>query len=256
MELHELHVLQRQAGTQNHGVAVARAGVRRGAGEVGAAIAAGGEDGLVGAEPMECAVFKRHGDDAAAGAFRIHHQIEREILDEELSGVAERLAVKSMQHGVAGAVGGGAGALGGRTFAELGGHAAERALVDPAILGARERKAVMFQFVDGGGGMPAQVFDRVLVAEPVGPLDGVVHVPAPVVGAHVAERGGHPALSGHGMRASRKHLRHAGGFQAGFGAAERRAKSGATRTHDNDVVGVVDHRVGLAIRCSHSRASL
>ena len=43
VELHELHVLQRQAGAQHHGVAVAGAGVRGGAGEVGAAIAAGGE---------------------------------------------------------------------------------------------------------------------------------------------------------------------------------------------------------------------
>ena len=33
MELHELHVLQRQARAQHHGVAVARAGVRAGAGE-------------------------------------------------------------------------------------------------------------------------------------------------------------------------------------------------------------------------------
>ena len=41
VELHELHVLQRQAGAQHHRVAVAGAGMRRGAGEIGAAVAAG-----------------------------------------------------------------------------------------------------------------------------------------------------------------------------------------------------------------------
>ena len=53
MELHELHVLQRQAGAQHHGVAVAGAGMGAGAGEIGAAIAAGGQDHLVGAEAVD-----------------------------------------------------------------------------------------------------------------------------------------------------------------------------------------------------------
>ena len=44
VELHELHVLQRQAGAQHHGVAVARAGMRRGRREIGAAVAARRED--------------------------------------------------------------------------------------------------------------------------------------------------------------------------------------------------------------------
>ena len=53
MELHELHVLEREAGAQHHGVAVAGADMRRGAGEIGAAIAAGGEDDLMGAEAVQ-----------------------------------------------------------------------------------------------------------------------------------------------------------------------------------------------------------
>ena len=52
VELHELHVLQRQAGAQHHGVAVTGAGMRRGAGEIGAAVAAGRQDGLLGAEAV------------------------------------------------------------------------------------------------------------------------------------------------------------------------------------------------------------
>jgi hypothetical protein len=53
-----------------------------------------------------------HGDHAAAGAFLVHDEVDGEILDEEFGRVAQRLAIERVQHGVAGAVGGGAGALG------------------------------------------------------------------------------------------------------------------------------------------------
>ena len=153
---------------------------------------------------MERAVVEAQRDDAAAGAVLVHDQVDGEVLDEELGRVAQRLAVERVQHGVAGAVGGGAGALRRRAFAELGGHAAERALVDAAVLGARERHAVVLELVDGVRRVAAQIFDGVLVAEPVGALDGVVHVPAPVVRPHVAERGGDAALRRDGVRARRE----------------------------------------------------
>src|SRR5229473_349413 len=47
VELDELHVLQRQSGAQHHRVAVAGAGMRRGAGEIGPPVTAGGEDDYV-----------------------------------------------------------------------------------------------------------------------------------------------------------------------------------------------------------------
>ena len=52
----------------------------------------------------------------------------------------------------------------------------------------------MLQLVDRFRRVAAHIFDGVLVAEPVGTLDGVVHVPAPVVLAHIAKRGGDAAL--------------------------------------------------------------
>ena len=84
MELHELHVLQRQAGAQHHAAAIAGAGVGRGAGEIGAAVAAGGEDGHLRAEAMQLAVGQIERDHAAALAV-LHDQIDREVLDEELA---------------------------------------------------------------------------------------------------------------------------------------------------------------------------
>ena len=105
----------------------------------------------------------------------------------------------------------------------------------------------MLELVDGGGRVAAQVLDGVLIAEPVGALHGVVHVPAPVVRPHVAERRGDAALRGDRVRARREHLRHAGGLEAGFGAAERRAQAGAAGADDDDVVGVVVDGIGLAV---------
>ena len=63
-------------------------------------------------------------------ALLVHDQVEREIFDEKLGVVLERLPVERVQHGVAGTVGGGAGALRWRPLAVMGGHAAEGPLVD------------------------------------------------------------------------------------------------------------------------------
>ena len=247
MELHELHVLERQAGAQHHRVAVAGADVRRGAGEIGAAVAAGRENRGLRAEAMDRAVVELERDHAAAAAVLVHDQVDREILDEEFRIVPQRLAIHRVQHGVAGAVGGRAGALRG-ALAVMRGHAAERALIDLAVfLAARERQAPVLQLVHGGRRVAAHVFDRVLVAEPVGALDGVVHVPAPVVLAHVAERGRDAALRRDRVRAGRKHLGDAGGAQAGFGAADDRAQARAAGADHHHVVGVILDRIGVAV---------
>ena len=132
----------------------------------------------------------------------------------------------------------------GGPFAHVLGHAAERALVDLALGGAAERHAHMLELDDRGGRLAAQIFDRVLVAEPVGALDGVVHVPGPVVRAHVAEAGGDPALRGDGVASGREDLGDAGGLQPVLGRAHRRAEAGAAGADDDDVIGVIDDLVG------------
>ena len=52
-----------------------------------------------------------------------------------------------------------------------------------------------------------------LISEPVWALDGVVHVPAPVVGLHVAERRVDAALRRHSVRPSREQLRDDGSLE-------------------------------------------
>ncbi|MGY3405715.1 hypothetical protein ACVWZV_001828 [Bradyrhizobium sp. GM5.1] len=241
VELHELHVLHRQTGAQHHAAAVAGAGVRRGAGCIGAAIAAGGEDHGLGAEAVQRAVIELERDNAAAGALVVHDQVDGKELDEELGRVTQRLAVHRVQHGVAGAVGGGAGALR-LALAVVHGHAAERALVDLAVFGARERHAPMLELVDRLGRVAHHVFDRVLVAQPVRPLHGVVHVPAPVVLVHVAEGRRDAALRRDGVRAGRKHFGDAGGTKTGFAAADHGAQACAAGADHDDIIGVIFDR--------------
>ncbi len=245
VELDEFHVLEGQAGAQHHGIAVAGAGVGRSAREIGAPVTAGRENGHMGAETVDGAVVELERDHAAAAAF-IHDEVEDEILDEEIRRMLERGAVKRVQHGVAGAVGRGAGALR-DALAVKGGHAAERALVDLALFGARKRNSPMLEFVHRGRRVAAHVFDGVLIAEPVRSFDGVVHVPAPVVLAHVAERRGNAALGRDGVRAGRKHLADAGGAQPRLAAADHRAQPRAAGPDHDDVVAVIFDRIGPPI---------
>src|SRR3979490_2802461 len=72
------------------------AGVRRGAGRIGAAIAAGGENGGLRAETMQRAVVELQRDHAAADALVVHDQIDREKLDVELG----RMPQRRPEHGV------------------------------------------------------------------------------------------------------------------------------------------------------------
>ena len=89
VKLDELHILQRQPGAQHHRVAVAGAGMGRSAGEIAAAIAAGGQDHHLGAEQVQRAVVEVPGQHALARAVFVHDQIEGEIFDEELGFVAQ-----------------------------------------------------------------------------------------------------------------------------------------------------------------------
>ncbi len=154
----------------------------------------------------------------------LHDEIERKVLNEEIDAVAERLAIHRVQHGVTGAVCRGASALD-RGFAEILCHAAEGTLIDLAFLGARERHAPMLKLIHSSRRVARQIFDRVLIAQPVRPLYGVEHVPLPLVLAHIAERGRDAALRRDCVRAGRENFGDAGGFQASLRRAERRAKA-------------------------------
>ena len=197
------------------------------------------------AETMDRTVGHVDGDDAAAGALVVHDQVDGEILDVELCRLAQRLAVHGVKHRMAGTVGGSAGAPR-LALAELRRHAAKSALEDLAVLGAGEGHAPMLQLVDGFWRVTAEILDAVLVAEPVRPLHGVVHMPAPIVGPHVTQRRGDAALGRHGVRAGRKDLGDAGGAKARLAGADHGAQSRSARADNDDVIGVVGDLVSTA----------
>jgi hypothetical protein len=173
------------------------------------------------AEAMQLALGHVQGDDAAADPV-VHHQIDGEILHEEGRGVAHRLLVERVQHRVPGAVGRRAGALRG-ALAEVRGHAAEGPLVDAPLLGARERHAVVLELDHRRGRLLAHELDRILIAQPVRPLDRVVHVPTPVVLAHVTESRADTTLGRNRVASCREELGDAGGREPRFREPQRRA---------------------------------
>jgi len=101
----------------------------------------------------------------------------------------------------------------------------------------------VLQFDDRRRRLLAHELDRVLIAEPIRPLDGVVHMPAPIVDAHVAERRRDAALRRHRVAAGGEYLGKAGRGQTGLGKTEGGAQASASRTDDDDIVSVLDQFV-------------
>ena len=202
---------------------------------------------------MDRAVVHLDANDAAAAAFFIHDQVNGKIFDEEFGLVAQGLTIKRMEDRVPGAVGRGAGALG-RAFSVIRGHAAERALINLALFGTRKWHTPMLQLVNGGRGVAAEIFDGILIAQPVRPLHGVVHVPAPIVRSHIAKRRRDPTLSGDRVRAGGEHFRNTGGTQTSLRTTDRCTQTGAAGAHYNHVKRVVRDRIGGAVDARSSGA--
>ena len=57
----------------------------------------------------------------------------------------------------------------------------------------------MFQFIDGIDRFTCQDLSRGLIYQVVAALDGIVHMPLPVVFFHVAQRGRNASLGGSGV---------------------------------------------------------
>lgn len=89
--------------------------------------------------------------------------------------------------------------------------------------------------------------DGVLVAEPVGTLDGVVHVPAPVVLVHVAESGVDTTLGSDSVASCGEQLRDTGSVEASLGQTEGGAQTGATGTDNEGIVLVVLAKEGVVL---------
>lgn len=97
----------------------------------------------------------------------------------------------------------------------------------------------MLELDNGGGSLTGHVVNGILVTEPVGTLDSVIHVPSPVVLVHVAEGGIDATLSSDSVASSGKKLRDTGRIETGLGETEGSTETGTTGTNDNGIVLVV-----------------
>mmetsp|Transcript_26177 Transcript_26177/g.71816 ORF Transcript_26177/g.71816 Transcript_26177/m.71816 type:complete len:667 (-) Transcript_26177:261-2261(-) len=237
VELNKLVVLVGDPLAERHGVSVPRAGVGRGAGKVGPAVPAGGQNRVLGADPVHAPVLHvQHNDADALGPVLAHEQIQAKVLDEIGRVKGQGASVQCVEHGVTGPIGGGAAAVCLSALAVLKRLAPKGPLVDLSVLGSAKGHSERLELDDRLRSLPAHVMDGILVSEPVASLDRVVHVPPPVVLGHVAEGGVDSALGCHRVRASGKELGHAGRLESGF----RQPHGGTqTRTSGADHYGVV-----------------
>merc|ERR1719487_1286895 len=238
VELDKLEVLKREPRASDHAATITGARVRRGTRLVRAAVPAGCDDGLVAGEAVEGAVLHTERDAANALTLLVHDEVHREVLDEEEAVVLQGHTVQGVQDRVASAVGCRSAAVRLAAFPELQALAAERALVDLALVGAREGEAKALKLDDHFRRQAAHVLDSILVAKPVRPLHRVVRVPAPVILGHVGKRAIDATLRGNSVRARGEHLGDARRLQPMRDAARRRAETGTTRT-DNDRIKMV-----------------
>src|SRR6476620_8169555 len=112
-----------------------------------------------------------------------------------------------------------------RTLTILSVVSSERSLINLAIIAAREWHAIVLKLVNCRWCVATEVFDCVLIAEPVGTLDGVVHVPAPIVRSLITKRRGDAAFGRCCMGTGREDFRNAGGAQASLYTAKGRAQA-------------------------------
>jgi hypothetical protein len=93
----------------------------------------------------------------------------------------------------------------------------------------------MLQLINGGDGLPAHELDGVLVAQVVRALDGVEHVPVPVVRQDIGQGRVDPTLGGDRMGPGREHLGDHRNAQIGIGQLDRRVEPGPARADDQGI---------------------
>ena len=234
VELIELHVHQGDPGAQGHGAAVAGVDVGVGVGAEDLAAAAGGEQGRLGLDQQGLPGLDVQDQGPAADALLVPNQVQGEELVEEVGARPQVLLIEGVQDGVARTVRRRAGAR--RLIApEVLALTPEGPLVDLAVVQPGEGHARVLQLVDGGNGLPAHELDGVLVPEIVRALDGIEHVPVPVVRQHIGQGRVDPALGGHRVGARREDLGDHGHPHLGGGELQGGVQTGAAGPDDEGV---------------------
>ena len=236
VKLPHFDVLHRKTSPQGHANTVAGIDVGIGGRGINAPRPASGEYGGLGFDVNGLASLHAYRNDTHHGAILVFYQIGCIPLIEEDRIVLHVALIQGVQQGVAGAVrrSTGAGCLASLTIVL--GLAAEGALVDPTLLGARKRQAHVLKLEYCFGAHATHVLYGVLVADIVGALYGVIHMPAPVVfGVGAGNGTGDPTLGGYRVRAGGEHLGDNSGLVSRLGQLQGSAHTGTATTDDNGV---------------------
>jgi hypothetical protein len=227
VELHHLHVLERDADAECHRHPVAGAGVRVRRPRVEAARSAGGEDDRLRADRLQTAVEKVPADHTLAAAVVLDEQ-PREVLVVHAQVALHHLLVEDVDEDVPGDVG--------RVRRARLAGCPEGTLRDAPVLGPREHSAPVLELVDVVRRLVAENLNRVLIAEVVRALDGVVGVLLWVVLGRVPERRVNPAFGRAGVAADGMDLGDERDVGALVVSLDSRAHAGTTGTDDEHVV--------------------
>jgi hypothetical protein len=103
VELDKLQILERKAGTSDHGVTITSASVGRGAGKVGTTVSSCGKDSLVSTEAVKSTILHVQCNDTTALAI-LHDEIHSKVFNEEVGVVAKRLAIERVKNRVTGTI--------------------------------------------------------------------------------------------------------------------------------------------------------
>ena len=236
MELPHFDVLYRHASTQRHANTVAGVDQGVGGGRVDTACTASRQYGRVSANVRGFTGFDADNDHADEIASLVLNQIDTVVFVQEYSAGLEVGLVQGVQQCVTGTVGCSASTRSLAALAEVLGLTAERTLVDTTLFGTGERQTHVLEFEHGFRAYGTHVFDSVLVTDIVGTLDGIVHVPAPVIVWIGGRDGaGDATLGRYGVGAGREHLGDHGSLVTALGQLQRCAHASTAATNNDGV---------------------
>ena len=207
MKLPHFNILNREASSQRHTNTVT--GIDQGIGGRGINTTGttSGKYRRLGFDVNRFAGLHADGDDTNNSTVLVFDDIRSKPFIEETGIVFQVALIEGMQKRMSGSVSSGAGTCSLSALAVILGLPTKGTLVDTAIFITGKRQPHMLQFEHCLRTFTAHVFDSILVTDIVRPLDGVIHMPAPVIIRISTGYGaGNSALSRNCMRTCRKYF--------------------------------------------------
>ncbi len=244
MELDEFVVLVGNSLSESHGISVSRAGVGRGTTEIGTPITTSCKNSILGANSVDGSVFHVEGNDTnALLSVLAHEQIHTKVFDKVSRVKGQGTTIKSVKHSMTGSIGSGTASMSLASLSVLKRLSTKGTLVNLSIFRSGKGHSKGFKLNHRLGSLSAHVVNRILITKPITSLDSVVHVPPPIVLAHVSKSGVNSSLCRNGVGSRWEELGDTGRLESGFTKSHGSSQSTTTGTDDNGIVFVVYHSI-------------